>query len=63
MSQRVPDERFEGPVEWPDPAPDPACSPVDRHRGPLDDDDDARFLDRDDPRRAEVERRRRSKGP
>jgi len=31
---------------------------TDRHDGPLDDDDDARFLDPADPRRREVELKR-----
>jgi hypothetical protein len=38
--------------------PEPEREPVDLHTGPLDDDDDARHLRRDDPRRIEVERRR-----
>ena len=40
------------------PAPQPLIEPVDLHRGPLDDDEDGRWLDRDDPRRIEAERRR-----
>lgn len=40
------------------PTPEPEREPVDRHVGPLDDDDDARHLATDDPRRVEVERRR-----
>jgi hypothetical protein len=39
------------------PAPDPGYEPYDPHLGPLDDDDDARYLDPVDPRRLEVERR------
>jgi hypothetical protein len=38
--------------------PEPAEEPSDPHTGPLDDDDDARYLDPVDPRRLEVERRR-----
>jgi hypothetical protein len=41
-----------------DPAPEPDHEPSDPHRGPLDDDEDGRFLERDDPRRLEAERRR-----
>lgn len=40
------------------PNPEPAREPFDAHQGPLDDDDDARYLLPDDPRRVEVERRR-----
>ena len=37
----------------------PETEPVDGHdRIPLDDDEDGRWLDRDDPRRLEAERRR-----
>ena len=43
---------------WPAPATEPATEPVDRHTGPLDDDEDGRFLLRDDPRRIGAERRR-----
>ena len=42
----------------PEPQPDPEREPVDFHRGPLDDDEDGRWLERDDPRRLEAERRR-----
>ena len=42
----------------PGPRPDPEREPVDPHRGPLDDDEDGRWLDRRDPRRIEAERRR-----
>jgi hypothetical protein len=41
-----------------EPAPEPSEEPVDRHRGPLDDDEDGRWLEADDPRRLEAERRR-----
>jgi hypothetical protein len=40
------------------PRPEPAREPFDAHQGPLDYDDDARYLDPTDPRRIEVERRR-----
>jgi hypothetical protein len=40
------------------PNPEPAREPFDAHVGPLDDDDDARYLNPLDPRRREVERRR-----
>jgi hypothetical protein len=45
-------------TQWPDPAPEPDAEPVDEHLGPLDNDDDGRFLDRDDPRRIDAELRR-----
>jgi hypothetical protein len=48
------DERREVP-----PSPEPAREPFDPHLGPLDDDDDARFLKERDPRRVEVEKRGR----
>lgn len=38
--------------------PEPDTEPYDRHDGPLDDPEDARYLHPDDPRRVEVERRR-----
>jgi hypothetical protein len=38
--------------------PEPDEEPVDRHLGPLDDDEDGRWLREDDPRRIEAERRR-----
>jgi hypothetical protein len=41
-----------------DPAPEPDTEHVDLHRGPLDDDEDGRWLERHDPRRIEAERRR-----
>lgn len=40
------------------PNPEPEREPYDAHDGPLDDDDDARFLDRADARRRAVEQRR-----
>jgi hypothetical protein len=57
------------PVEQPDdaetrgepdvePTAEPDDDPADTHRGPLDDDEDARHLDRDDVRRQDAERRR-----
>jgi hypothetical protein len=42
----------------PAPNPEPPREPFDGHCPPLDDDDDARYLDPADPRRLEVERRR-----
>jgi hypothetical protein len=42
----------------PAPNPEPFADPADSHTGPLDDDDDARYLDPTDPRRLDVERRR-----
>jgi hypothetical protein len=41
-----------------EPMREPDREPVDLHRGPLDDDEDGRWLERDDPRRVEAERRR-----
>ena len=38
--------------------PEPPEEPSDPHNGPLDDDEDARFLEENDPRRIEVEARR-----
>jgi hypothetical protein len=43
--------------ELPERAPEPATEPVDQHRGPLDRDEDGRWLNPDDPRRIEAERR------
>ena len=40
------------------PNPEPAREPFDPHMIPLDDPEDARFLDPADPRRLEVERKR-----
>lgn len=45
-------------VDWGRPADDPEEEPVDHHRGPLDNDEDGRWLDRDDPRRLAAEERR-----
>jgi hypothetical protein len=41
-----------------DPYPEPSDEPSDPHTPPLDDDDDARWLDPVDPRRLRVERDR-----
>jgi hypothetical protein len=54
----VPAEVFDSEKEWPEPSPEPAVEPVDGHQGPLDDDEDGRFLEVGDPRRTEAERRR-----
>ena len=58
-------ERFVSPdgvaledVSWPEPATPPRLEMADDHRGPLDRDEDADWLEPDDPRRREVERRR-----
>jgi hypothetical protein len=51
----VPDPDEQRDVE---PTPEPGEDPSDPHTGPLDDDEDGRFLERDDPRRVEAERRR-----
>jgi hypothetical protein len=40
------------------PNPEPAREPFDPHMGPLDDPEDARYLDPTDPRRREVEQAR-----
>jgi len=40
------------------PNPEPAREPFDPHMGPLDDKEDARYLDPTDPRRREVEQER-----
>jgi hypothetical protein len=42
----------------PPPNPEPFADPADQHTGPLDQEDDARYLDPADPRRLAVERRR-----
>jgi hypothetical protein len=42
----------------PPPNPERPIEPADPHVGPLDSDDDARWLDPADPRRVDVERRR-----
>jgi hypothetical protein len=44
-----------------EPNPEPEREPFDSHQGPLDNDDDARHLRADDPRRAEVLERRGSR--
>jgi hypothetical protein len=41
-----------------EPNPEPEGDPSDAHTGPLDDPEDARFLDPADPRRMAVERER-----
>jgi hypothetical protein len=41
------------------PTPEPSREPFDPHMMPLDDESDYEFLDRDDPRRIEIEHRRR----
>jgi len=46
-------------VTWPELAKPPRLEMADDHRGPLDRDEDAEWLEPDDPRRIEVERRRR----
>lgn len=45
-------------TEQVEPTAEPEREPFDPHTGPLDDDDDARFLDPADPRRRDVEARR-----
>jgi hypothetical protein len=40
------------------PAAEPVPEPHDPHTGPLDNDDDARYLKENDPRRIEVEAKR-----
>lgn len=47
----VQEERVPREDEDVEPNPEPDEDPSDPHRGPLDDPDDARFLDRDDERR------------
>jgi hypothetical protein len=37
------------------PNPEPKREPFDAHTGPLDDDEDGRFLEENDPRRIEAE--------
>jgi len=45
--------------EWPEPREAPAPAPADDHRRiPLDEDEDGRYLEADDPRRLAAERRR-----
>ena len=41
-----------------EPSAEPDADPTDTHTGPLDDDEDARHLRPEDPRRQEVEQRR-----
>jgi hypothetical protein len=41
-----------------EPTPEPDEEPTDQHDGPLDNEDDARYLDPVDPRRREAEQRR-----
>lgn len=41
-----------------EPNPEPAREPFDPHMMPLDDEEDARFLDPTDSRRLEIERKR-----
>ena len=41
-----------------DPNPEPEEEPSDPHRGPLDDPDDSRFLDKEDARRKAVDQQR-----
>lgn len=38
--------------------PEPQEEPADQHQGPLDDDEDGRYLPRKDPRRIQAEHRR-----
>ena len=59
----IPNESLEGwDQAWPDPVMEPDREPVDLHRGPLDDEEDAKWLDRDDPRRRRMEERRAREG-
>jgi hypothetical protein len=55
MSEQQPTEEHDVEVE---PNPEPEPEPSDPHEGPLDDDEDGRFLRRDDPRRRDAEERR-----
>jgi hypothetical protein len=43
--------------------PEPVREPFDPHLGPLDDDDDARWLSDDDPRRVALEHRHGRRWP
>jgi hypothetical protein len=43
------------------PTPEPSREPFDPHMMPLDDDDDARYLDENDTRRKVIEEKRGSK--
>lgn len=45
-------------LERVEPRPEPVPEPYDAHVGPLDDDEDARFLQENDPRRIEIEAKR-----
>jgi hypothetical protein len=65
MTETAPVHERDEPVEpgqtpepEPEPNPEPDVEPSDPHTGPLEDHDDARYLDPADPRRLEVERRR-----
>jgi hypothetical protein len=51
-------ERADRALELPVPAPEPEREPADSHAGPLDDDEDGRYLSPFDPRRIDAERRR-----
>lgn len=54
LEDRAPElvEHFLERVDWPEPRELPGGrEPVDHHRSPLDDPDDAQWLDPDDPRR------------
>lgn len=42
----------------PDPKPEPWVEPSDAHLTPLENEDDARWLDPSDPRRKEIEKKR-----
>jgi hypothetical protein len=42
------------------PTPEPSREPFDPHMMPLDNEDDARYLEATDPRRIEIERKRGS---
>jgi hypothetical protein len=48
------DPKFDDPPDA-EPTPEPAQEPSDPHTPPLDDIEDAKYLDEDDPRRKEVE--------
>ena len=59
LPDREPDREPDRPdTDLPEPNAEPDAEPADAHAGPLENDDDARWLRRDDPRRLEVERRR-----
>lgn len=49
------------PPSEPTPKPEPPVEPSDPHVVPLENEDDAKFLHPDDPRRKEVERKRGKK--